>query len=223
MGFKNNSKGYFSIKFVVGTCIIILLLSTNLSIANNLTVDEKLIDLSDRHGEIFFVAIGSLPETKYIWSENIGKVAEDECLELSLHETRHRLDERQKKALIDASIKFLKGRKDSGRILTRINHWCIAKRNIEIIASYEGISEGDIFAAIYSNSVTKPLFKLVLENRKIDPVKTDPIAVGGTLASGEQEGILCDTLNILSSLTETKHLVYFSDLLRSLSKIRKEK
>ena len=223
MAFQNNRKGYFSIKLAVGTSIIMLLLSINLSVANNLTVDEHLIGLSDRHGEIFFVAIGSLPETKNIWSKNIGRAEEDECPELSLYETRHKLNERQKKALIDASIRFLKGRKDSKRILTRINHWCIAKRTIEVITSYEGISEDDIFAAIYSNSVTKPIFKSVLENRKFDPVKIDPIVVGGTLASAEREGILCDTLNILSGLTETKLLVYFSDLLRTLSKFKNTK
>jgi len=198
-----------------------LFLSVNLSVANNLTLDERLKDLSDRHGEVFFEAIGSLPETKHIWSKNIGKTEEDECLEYAFSERRHRLNERQKKILLDASSKFLKGRKEYKKILTRINHWCIARRNFEIMASYEDFSGEEIFAVIYSNTVTKPLFKWVLESRKFDPDKIDPISVGLTLTSAEREGILCETLTILSGLTETKLLGYFSDLLRSLSKIAK--
>lgn len=217
MEFRNKKDIYSTIKLVFCVSVVLLLVLPNSSVANRRTIDDRLINLSDRHGEIFFAAIVSIQETKNIYFENVGKPTGDQCAELSLYERRFRLDERQKKVLIEASIKFLKKREDRNKILTKINHWCIAKRNFEIITSYEGISEEDIFAAIYENQLTKPLFASVLKNRGFDPKGVSPLEVAGTLASAEQKIILCETLNILSGLGETQLMGYFSNILRFLA------
>jgi len=203
--------------------VITLLIPMNFGIANHLTIEDRLRSLVDKHEDIFFEAIASLPDTKHLYSESIGKNAGDQCLEYSLIERRNRLNENQNNKLLNSSIRFFQKKEDYYKILKKINYWCIAKRNFQIMTNYESVSEETIFAALYTNPSTKSLFNAVLKNRGFDPKEITPIEVGATLASREQKEILCETLNMLSGFTETDLMSYFSDILKSLSafKLRK--
>lgn len=212
---------YHSIgKLVLQFCIITiaLLFSFNLATANNRTIEDHLMNLMEQHGEVFFEAIASLPETKIIYSENIGKTTEEQCLEYSLLEKRNQLNENQKKTIVNASIKYLQKKDNPNKILKKINHWCIAKRNFEIMINYEGVSEETISAALYANSLTKPLFDRVLKNRKIGPKdKVTPFDIAATLSSTEHDQILCDTMKKLSDLNKTDLMLFFSNILKWLA------
>ena len=216
---------YYSInKLVFLFCLVItFLIPFKFSTANHLTIEDRLRSLVDKHGELFFEAIASLPDTRHLYSESIGKSAGDQCVEHSLIERRSRLNQNQKNKLSNSSTKFLQKKEDSYKILRKINSWCIAKRNFQIMTNYESVSEETIFAALYANPRTQPLFNAVLKNRGFDPKEITPIEVGATLASREQKEILCETLNMLSGFAETDLMAYFSDILKSLSTFKPKK
>jgi len=103
----------------------------------------------------------------------------------------------------------------------RIRAWCLTFQQFQLIMLNDNLYEEFLFTSIYSSGMKEP-FKDVIENRKYDENKVDPILLGATMSSHEGQNVLQETINRLSEKTEIERLNYFSKLFSQLAKQQRQ-